>query len=175
VVEEMRDGYRHWFEEVTASQKHNAPRIVLGTPHENPAVLTRQDWRGPRSGWGAKNLGHWDVDIADAGEYEITIHLMADGAKSTDTAKPTETPNSDAVAGTEQPASAEASALPRTVHFRLGDVNVERPIEPGQRSLKLPAMKLPAGAAQLEAWVTQGEETVGVRFVEVLNLGEPTS
>ena len=174
VVEEMRDGYRHWFEDVTSSRARHAPRVVLGTPHENPAVLTRQDWRGPRAGWGAKDLGHWEVEIAEAGDYEITVHLAADPAKPADGAKPAGK-GPDAVAGVEQPAAAGAPAVPRTLHFRLGTVEVERPLEPGQKSMKLPALRLPAGAGSLEAWVTQGGQTTGVRFVEVLNLGEPIS
>jgi hypothetical protein len=171
----MRDGYRHWFEDVTSSIDHDSPRIVLGTPHENPAVLTRQDWRGPRAGWGADSLGHWDVEIADAGDYEITVHLLPDGPRPDGGTKPTKPTPTDAVAGTEQPAAGGEEAAPRVVRFRMGDVQAERRLEPGQKSLKFPAIKLPAGPAQLEVWVRQGEETVGVRFVELLNLGEPTS
>ena len=61
------------------------------------------------------------------------------------------------------------------MHFKLGDVEVERPLEPGQKAIKLHPPKLPAGPAKLEAWVSHGDDTVGVRFVEVLNLAEPAS
>jgi hypothetical protein len=175
VVEQMRDAYQHWFEDVTSSHDRDAPRIVLGTPHENPAVLTRQDWRGPRAGWGPKDLGYWDVDIAEAGDFEITIHLVTDAAPPKDPKPPADDAPADAVAGAEQPAAAESPAARRVVHFRLGAVEVQRPLEAGQNAVKLPAVKLPAGAAKLEGWVSQGEESVGVRFVEVLNLGEPIS
>ena len=37
--------------------------------------LTRQDWRGPRAGWTPGSLGHWDVDVVRAGEYQVTVRL----------------------------------------------------------------------------------------------------
>lgn len=143
VVEELRDGYRHWFESVTSTRPCDPPRIRLGTPHENPVVLTRQDWRGPRAGWGEKSLGHWQVDVATAGDYEVTLHFAdIEGGKS--------------------------------VHLRVGDAEIERPIETGQRSVKLPRLQLPGGAAKLEAWLVVGDETVGVHSVDVLNPSEVT-
>jgi arylsulfatase A-like enzyme len=143
VVEEMRNGYQHWFEDVTATRAEGRPRIFVGTPHENPVVLTRQDWRGPRAGWGPKHQGHWDVLVAAAAPYEVTLHFPAtEGAKS--------------------------------AHVRVGGVAVERPLEPGQTTVKFPAVKLAAGAAKVEAWLALGEETVGVHYVEVLNPDEVT-
>lgn len=162
VVEEMRDGYRHWFEDVTAANGRAAPRIKLGTPHENPVVLTRQDWRGPRAGWGAKNLGHWDVEIAQAGDYEVTVQLAVSAV------------DSDPPLAGEPAVPPAAAVAPRTLHLRAGGVEAERPLEPGQKSVKIP-VELPAGATQLEAWVAEGDETTGARSVEVLNLGEPIS
>lgn len=141
VVEEMRDGYRHWFESVTSTRPCDPPRIRLGTPHENPVLLTRQDWRGSRAGWGERDLGHWEVAVAAAGEYEVTLHFpAAEGAKS--------------------------------AHLRVGDTEVQRPLEPGQKSIKVPRMQLPGGAAKLEAWRVVGDETVGVHSVDVLNSNE---
>jgi arylsulfatase A-like enzyme len=142
VVEEMRDAYRHWFDDVTATRPGGAPRIVVGTPHENPVLLTRQDWRGPRAGWGPKDLGYWDVQLAEAADYAVTLTF----------------------------APAEAKA----VHLRVGDVTVERPLEPGQKSIKLPAVALPAGPARLEAWVGEGDDSVGVLSAEVLDPNQPT-
>ena len=143
VVEEMRDGYRHWLESVTATRRDGAPRIIVGTPHENPVLLTRQDWRGPRAGWGPKDLGHWDVQVAAAGPYDLALHFSdTEGTKS--------------------------------AHLRVGDVEVDRPLKPGQTTVKFPAVKLTAGAARLEAWLTVGDETVGVHYVDVLNPNEVT-
>ena len=42
-------------------------------------VLTRQDWRGPRAGWGPTGLGHWEVQVAEAGDYEIKLLFAGAG------------------------------------------------------------------------------------------------
>jgi hypothetical protein len=52
---------------------------------------------------------------------------------------------------------------------------MDRPVEPGQKAVKFTGVKLPAGPAKVEAWIATGDGTVGVRFVEILNLGEPIS
>lgn len=75
VVEKMRKDYETWFEDVRRTRGFAPPRIVLGTPYENPTVLTRQDWRGPRAGWRPNSLGHWEVRIATAAPYEISLQF----------------------------------------------------------------------------------------------------
>jgi arylsulfatase A-like enzyme len=167
VVEEMRDGYRRWFEDVTSQTSRGTPRITVGTPHENPSLLTRQDWHGPRAGWSATSLGFWDVEVAEAGDYEVTVHLLPPPAKPT-------TAPSDIAGADARPAGAELPAA-RTAHLRIGDVVMERPLEPNQKSVKFTGVKLPAGPAKIEAWIATGDETVGARFVEILNLGQPIS
>ena len=49
------------------------PRIVVGSEKENPVRLSRQDWRGPKAGWGPDSVGHWDVTVKRAGRYRMTI------------------------------------------------------------------------------------------------------
>jgi len=164
VVEEMRDGYHRWFEDVTGDHAHDAPRIVVGTPHENPTTLTRQDWRGPRAGWGPKSLGHWDVEVAEAGDYEVVLQVGADAAAT----RPT------AVATAAETAESAPDSAARTVHLRIAGVDVEKPIEAGKKSVRIP-VTLPTGPTQLEAWIGEGDDAVGVRSAEVLNLGEPIS
>jgi len=58
------------------------PRIALGTAHEDPVVLTRQDWRGPRAGWKSGDLGHWEVEVAKAGLYDVRLWFPAAAAES---------------------------------------------------------------------------------------------
>jgi arylsulfatase A-like enzyme len=79
-VEEMRRGYEGWFKDVSAGRGFDPPRIALGASAENPVVLTRQDWRGPRAGWNPGDLGHWEVQVAAAGDYEFTLRFAATGA-----------------------------------------------------------------------------------------------
>ncbi|MBX6314067.1 MAG: arylsulfatase [Isosphaeraceae bacterium] len=75
IVERLRKGYEAWFRDVSATRGYDPPRIVLGTSHENPSVLTRQDWRGPKAGWTPESLGFWEVQVGAAGNYRITLHI----------------------------------------------------------------------------------------------------
>ena len=75
IVKRMRAGYEAWLKDVSATRGYAAPRIHIGTPHENPTTLTRQDWRGPRASWGRDGLGYWEVKVANAGTYEITLRF----------------------------------------------------------------------------------------------------
>ena len=76
VVKKMRADYEAWFKDVSSTRGYDPPRIHLGTPHENPTTLTRQDWRGPRAGWGRNSLGHWEVLVAKAGTFEIKLRFF---------------------------------------------------------------------------------------------------
>ena len=70
--------YEQWFADVTAQRDYRVPsRIRLGSEHENPVVLTRQDWRGPEAGWGPMSRGYWQVEVREAGRYLVTLHFAA--------------------------------------------------------------------------------------------------
>jgi arylsulfatase A-like enzyme len=81
VVAKLRAEYEAWFKDVS-SRGYAPPRIHIGTSHENPVLLTRQDWRGPRAGSDAKSLGYWEVFVARPAEYEFKVQFApapADG------------------------------------------------------------------------------------------------
>lgn len=77
IAARLKKAYEDWFRDVSATRGYAPPRIVLGSEHENPTTLTRQDWRGPRAGWAADSLGHWEVEVARPGEYDITLRYTA--------------------------------------------------------------------------------------------------
>ena len=74
IVARLHKGYDDWLRDVSSDHDYVPPRIYIGTPHENPVVLTRQDWRvppdarGPVAGW-------WEVDVKRAGAFDITATL----------------------------------------------------------------------------------------------------
>jgi len=74
IVQRLRTEYEAWFKEVGATRGYDPPRIVLGTPHENPSVLTRQDWRGTES-WHDGQVGYWQVTVAEAGRYRVAVQF----------------------------------------------------------------------------------------------------
>jgi hypothetical protein len=73
VVADLRKQYEEWFRDVAATRKFAPPRIHLGTKHENPVILTRQDWRGPRAGWALDDLGYWEVHVAETKKYTVRL------------------------------------------------------------------------------------------------------
>ena len=70
VAARLKRTYDDWFDDVSATRPDNyaPPRIHVGTRHENPTVLTRQDWRGGT--WKKNSTGYWDLH-AEAGKYDI--------------------------------------------------------------------------------------------------------
>jgi arylsulfatase A-like enzyme len=75
VAAKMRKGVEEWFRSVEAERHFAPPRIALGAPQENPVTLTRQDWRGPKAGWDAGSIGHWEVEVMQAGKYDVTVRF----------------------------------------------------------------------------------------------------
>lgn len=74
-VARLRREYEAWFRDVEGTRGFKLPSIWLGDPHENPVLLSRQDWRGPKAGWGAKDIGYWEVDVRRVGKYELEVIL----------------------------------------------------------------------------------------------------
>ena len=77
VAAELQAAYEKWFADVGSTRGFPRPRIIVGTSHENPLTLTRQDWRGPKAAWGNDALGDWQVEVAAAGVYDVTVRVPA--------------------------------------------------------------------------------------------------
>ena len=136
----LKVGYEAWFEDVSATRGYDPPRIPLGTEHENPVILTRQDWRivGP-DGYGDRNLGYWEIDVASTGEYEIRLRFP------------------------QQETAGRAE-------FKLGDAEHSKSFTRGGQSVTFADVTLGAGPGLLEARLIRGGQTVGVKYVDVRKL-----
>jgi len=78
IVAKMKRQYEQWFEDVSHTRPDNyaPPRIIVGTRHENPVVLTRQDWRHVKGRpWGAESNGYWELHAAAAGRYDVRLRF----------------------------------------------------------------------------------------------------
>jgi arylsulfatase A-like enzyme len=137
LVAGLKSGYEAWFRDVSASRGYEPPRIFLGSDHENPAILTRQDWRmvGP-DGWGDGDLGYWHVDVRSSGTYEIRLRFP-----------PQET------AGMAQ--------------LKLGRTEQEKSFAAGETSVSFDPLLLQSGPGVLEACLVRGAKTAGVGYVDV--------
>jgi arylsulfatase A-like enzyme len=80
IFQAMRKEYEAWFADVSSTRPGNyaPPRIYIGTTHENPVVLTRQDWRHVKGRpWAADSNGYWELYSAKSGKYDIKIDFPA--------------------------------------------------------------------------------------------------
>jgi len=54
----------------------NPPLIMVGSPHENPIVLNRNDAKGQRGIWDQEQVyGYWDVAVQE-GHYDIKLKFV---------------------------------------------------------------------------------------------------
>ncbi|MHB8864202.1 MAG: arylsulfatase [Pirellulaceae bacterium] len=85
VFQRLKQAYDQWFDDVSSTRPDNyaPPRIWIGTPHENPSVLTRQDWR--EGTWSPNSVGHWELHVAQAGVYDV--HVEFDAATAPEVAR----------------------------------------------------------------------------------------
>lgn len=75
VVRDLQAQYEAWFKDVQSTRNFAGPRIHVGNEKESPTVLTRQDWRGPKTGWTPESEGHWDVLVEREGNYRATVEF----------------------------------------------------------------------------------------------------
>ncbi|MFT7639395.1 MAG: arylsulfatase A-like enzyme [Pirellulaceae bacterium] len=80
VLKRLKAEYEEWFADVgsTRPDNYSPPRIHIGTPHENPTTLTRQDWRH-LSGrpWARDSLGFWLLKVTKEGKYDVECRFAA--------------------------------------------------------------------------------------------------
>lgn len=71
--QEMED---HYSTLIQSENLKNPPRIHIGTPHENPIVLNRNDAGGDRGIWAQEEVyGKWSVAITE-GTYKVTFKFI---------------------------------------------------------------------------------------------------
>ncbi len=139
IVEAMRKQYEAWFADVSGTRDDNyaPPRIHIGTTHENPVVLTRQDWRHAKGrSWAADSNGYWELYAARAGKYDIKIDFPA--------------------------ADTDGAILLEVSGRKTGQT-----IDKGQRSAKLTGVYIDKGPARLMVTLTLGEVTKGPWHVNI--------
>ena len=73
----MSELERNYTELIHSENLKNPPRIHIGTTHENPIVLNRNDAGGDRGIWAQEEVyGKWAVNIAE-GTYNITYKFIS--------------------------------------------------------------------------------------------------
>jgi arylsulfatase len=65
-----------WYKEIIVSPNlMEPPRITIGSDKENPVILGRNDWKGPKAmHWSSSEaFGYWDIKIEDRGPYAVKM------------------------------------------------------------------------------------------------------
>ncbi len=79
-MKDLKARYDVWFDDVSSTRPDNyaPPRIIIGTPYENPTVLTRQDWRHIQGRpWAKDSNGFWLLNNAKAGRFDVRLRFPA--------------------------------------------------------------------------------------------------
>ena len=139
-VESMRQRYDAWFDDVSSTRPDNyaPPRIHVGTPHENPVVLNRNNWRAKVDAdqWNdPTHEGFWLVHL-EAGTYDLTLDL---------------------------PLRLDAA---RAV-LRVGERQWEAVTFKASDYVSFESLALPAGETDVDAWCEDGEQRYGPWRVRV--------
>lgn len=66
-----------WHADIMSSPHINElPRIIIGSEHENPSMLNRNDARGLQIIWAQPDVYvSWDVTVAHSGKYRVNVHF----------------------------------------------------------------------------------------------------
>ncbi len=139
VVARLRKLYDQWFDDVGSTRPDNyaPPRILIGTPQENPVVLTRQDWRHVEGRpWAPDSNGFWMLKVARKQQYDVTLRF---------------------------PAVTESAVAILTV----GDATMRALLVAGATGHAFRGLTLPEGDADLRVTIASGEDERGPWQVEV--------
>ena len=141
VMEQMRAAYDDWFDDVGSTRLTTyAPlRTHIGTPHEDPVVLTRQDWRyeGESGGWDRDAEGYWLLHVANGGPYDLRIRFEPE----------------------------ESAGI---LQVRAGSEVYSQPLAAGASSATFTEMRLPEGDLRLEARLSHSDKSRGVHQIDVI-------
>ncbi len=69
LLKRLKTEYDAWFDDVCVKGLPEQPFIHIGTPHENPTMLTSQDWRV------AGRTRFWNVKLEEDGIFDVSIHV----------------------------------------------------------------------------------------------------
>jgi arylsulfatase len=78
IVDSLKVEFDAWYADIMKSKNLDIQRIQIGTAHQNPVVLGRNDIKGASAKqWMSEvGYGYWDVLIAESGVYDIKVRFF---------------------------------------------------------------------------------------------------
>jgi arylsulfatase A-like enzyme len=167
IAKKLRDHYEGWWAGIEPRvNDHEA--IVVGSDAENPLLLSPADWedsfldQGAQVRSGLRRNGAWNIEVATAGEYEVSLRRWAAEA---DLPIPAGRPIVKHADG-QFPAGV---ALPvASARLKLGGFDATKPVAQMDKVVMF-TTKLPAGRTKLQTWFldADGKEICGAYYVTV--------
>ncbi len=148
VYTDLRKQYESWYADVSKSFPGYC-RIIVGSPTENPTLITCHDWHGQRVPWHQNMVrktmvanGFWAIDVEEAGRYAFTLRTRPSGDDSYKFEK-------------------------GTASVQVGTAEAKAEIAAGSSEVTL-ELTLPKGKAKLQTTIEEGSKKPrGAFFVKV--------
>jgi arylsulfatase/arylsulfatase A len=140
---QLKTEYDRWFNDVSQTRPDNytPPRIPIGTEHENPVVLTRQDWRKiSNNPWLEEATGYWRLSCQLPGTYHVLVRFREPEAGG-------------------------------TVTLKVGENTFRKALPDGHNKIEFKDVTIAGDALDLQAWLqTDHNKKIGSWQVEVKNV-----
>jgi arylsulfatase len=170
VVAKMRAHYEQWWKGV-APRVNDHEAIIVGADAENPVQLSPADWedsfldQGAQVRAGLRRNGAWNIEMARAGNYEVTLRRWPAEADAAIRA------GLPAVKHTDGVFPAGASLPVAAARLKVSAFNATRPVGADDKAIMF-AVKLAAGRTRLQTWFSDadGKEVAGAYYVTVRRL-----
>ncbi|MGE3809125.1 MAG: arylsulfatase [Gemmataceae bacterium] len=167
VVKKLRARYESWWQGIAPKvNEHEA--IIVGAEAENPLLLSPADWedsfldQGAQVRAGLKRNGAWNIEVARAGEYEITLRRWPEEAPAAIRAGRPAVKHADG----QFPAGVALDVV--SARLKVGDFEATKPVGADDQAIAF-TLELPAGRTRLQTWFLDGDkqEIAGAYFVTV--------
>ncbi len=148
IVSNLMKVYEDWWEQTSGRASSVVP-IMVGADEDNPCWLTAHDWHAMKIPWHQEVVAeapafnsHWEIDVAKAGNYRITLM--------------------------ERPTEADFPINATRATLRVGGKTLSKIIEKGATEVSFD-VKLNAGRSQLQSTIVDdsGKER-GAYYARVL-------
>jgi len=137
---ELKQEFDHWYSDIMESPHlKDPPRIRLGSSHEDPVLLNRNDAKGDEGIWAQDRIyGYWDIQIEDDNFFDFVFYFR------------------------------ESINQEGTMKLRLGTTQRSlRNTDPAAQKLEMRGIFLKKGNYRLEPWYRAGGSNHLPFYVEV--------
>lgn len=78
IARDLKQNFDNFYSNLIGSEHMvDPPRIVVGTRHENPVVLNRNDAKGAPGMWNQDHIfAYWNVEVTQDAKYDVTVNFL---------------------------------------------------------------------------------------------------